>query len=103
MSLIQLNQLRTFLAKMSSTFAKKTDVESALSAKQNKLTFDTVPQSGSTNPVTSDGIYNAVTHLSGMLVEEKGSGTMEPVDIQDVVMSDTQPTQACAVWIEPKE
>ncbi len=102
MSLIQLNQLGTFLSKLSSIFAKKTDVESALSAKENKLTFDTVPKSGSTNPVTSDGVYNAVTHLSGMLVEEKGSGTMEPVDIQDVVMSDTQPTEACSVWIEPK-
>lgn len=102
MSLVQLNQLRTFMTKLSSIFAKKTDVESALSAKENKLTFDTVPKSGSNNPVTSDGVYNAVTHLAGMLVEEKGSGTMEPVDIQNVVMSDTQPTEACSVWIEPK-
>ena len=103
MSLVQLNQLRTFMTKLSSIFAKKTDVESALSAKENKLTLDTVPKSGSTNPVTSDGVYNAVTHLAGMLVEEKGSGTMEPVDIQNVVMSDTQPTEACSVWIEPKD
>lgn len=103
MSLVQLNQLRTFMTKLSSIFAKKTDVESALSAKENKLTFDTVPKSGSTNPVTSDGVYNAVTHLAGMLVEEKGSGTMEPVDIQNVVMSDTQPTEACSVWIRPKD
>ncbi len=28
--------------------------------KQNTLTFDSVPTSGSTNPVTSDGIYNAI-------------------------------------------
>ena len=103
MSLVQLNQLGTFMTKLSSIFAKKTDVESELSAKENKLTFDTVPKSGSTNPVTSDGVFNAVTHLAGMLVEEKGSGTMEPVDIQDVVMSDTQPTEACSVWIEPKD
>lgn len=56
--------------------------------------------------IATDGTLSASgtdIHLSGMLVEEKGSGTMEPVDIQDVVMSDTQPTQACAVWIEPKE
>ncbi len=28
--------------------------------KQDKLTFDTTPTSGSTNPVTSDGVYKAI-------------------------------------------
>jgi hypothetical protein len=29
-------------------------------SKQDKLTFDTTPTDGSTNPVTSDGIYKAI-------------------------------------------
>lgn len=32
------------------------DINTALADKQNKLTFDTAPTSGSTNPVTSDGV-----------------------------------------------
>lgn len=32
----------------------------ALAAKQDELTFDTEPTDGSTNPVTSDGILNAI-------------------------------------------
>lgn len=34
----------------------------ALQAKQNALTFDPSPTSGSTNPVTSGGIYSALTY-----------------------------------------
>ena len=39
------------------TYAKKSDLET----KQNILTFDTQPTEGSTNPVTSDGIYKAIS------------------------------------------
>lgn len=35
-------------------------IYTALVGKQNTLTFDTAPTSGSTNPVTSGGIYNAI-------------------------------------------
>ena len=38
------------------TYATK----AALSTKQEKLTFDTIPTKGSTNPVTSDGIKKAI-------------------------------------------
>lgn len=41
---------------INSTYATKTE----LNNKQNTLTFDTTPKSGSTNPVTSDGIYKAI-------------------------------------------
>ena len=34
--------------------------------KQNQLTFDTTPISGSTNPVTSDGIYTALSATAPM-------------------------------------
>lgn len=39
-------------------------VASAISTKQDTLTFDTVPTTGSTNPVTSDGVKNALTTLN---------------------------------------
>ena len=35
-------------------------------AKQNTLTFDTVPTQGSTNPVTSEGIANAILQAAGV-------------------------------------
>ena len=41
---------------INSTYATKAE----LNNKQNTLTFDTTPKSGSTNPVTSDGIYKAI-------------------------------------------
>lgn len=41
---------------INSTYATKTE----LNTKQNTLTFDTTPKAGSTNPVTSGGIYNAI-------------------------------------------
>lgn len=41
---------------INSTYATKAE----LNNKQNTLTFDTAPKAGSTNPVTSGGIYNAI-------------------------------------------
>lgn len=35
-------------------------VQTAVSGKQNTLTFDSTPTSGSTNPVTSGGVYSAL-------------------------------------------
>jgi hypothetical protein len=42
------------------TITDQTDLQIALDAKQNNLTFDTTPTSGSTNPVTSGGVYTFV-------------------------------------------
>src|SRR5574344_796692 len=39
-------------------------INEVLAEKQDKLTFDTTPTLGSTNPVTSDGIKKALTGLS---------------------------------------
>ena len=36
------------------------EMNSALAGKQNTLTFDTTPTTGSTNPVTSGGIATAI-------------------------------------------
>ena len=41
---------------INSTYATKIE----LNTKQDTLTFDTTPKAGSTNPVTSGGIYNAI-------------------------------------------
>src|SRR5574344_1265211 len=42
------------------TLSNQTDLQTALNAKQNTLTFDTTPTLNSTNPVTSGGIYTAL-------------------------------------------
>ena len=42
------------------TYATKTELNNGLSGKQNTLTFDSAPTSGSTNPVTSGGVFSAI-------------------------------------------
>lgn len=83
-------------------YAKTTDVNTALAKKQDTLTFDTAPTSGSTNPVTSGGVYDAIEHLPCILVEDNSTQTLTPLDFQSAVWSSTQPTSSCTVWIEEK-
>lgn len=45
---------------ISGDIANQTDLQNALNAKQNTLTFDSEPTAGSTNPVTSGGIKTAL-------------------------------------------
>lgn len=47
------------ILKKNATYAK-TYIANALTAKQDKLTFDTTPTADSQNPVTSDGIKKAI-------------------------------------------
>lgn len=42
-------------------------VKTALDGKQNTLTFDTTPTAGSTNPVTSGGIANAIAQSTASI------------------------------------
>ena len=42
-------------------------IKDLLNLKQDVLTFDTTPTNGSTNPVTSSGIYNAI---SGIVIND---------------------------------
>ena len=37
----------------------------SIASKQDKLTWDSAPTSGSTNPVTSGGIFTAIQNASG--------------------------------------
>ena len=43
-------------------------IKSLLNGKQNTLTFDSTPTSGSTNPVTSEGIYTALSSGQNTMV-----------------------------------
>ncbi len=43
-----------------------TELTQMFAAKQNTLTFDTTPTQGSTNPVTSEGIANAILAAAGV-------------------------------------
>ena len=45
------------------------------SSKQDVLTFDSVPTDGSSNPVTSDGVYDAVHDVSTALAGEVSRAT----------------------------
>lgn len=47
--------------------ADKTELTAGLATKQNVLTFDSTPTQGSTNPVTSGGIYQAIPALDDTL------------------------------------
>ena len=70
------------------TYATKTELTNGLAGKQNNLTFDSAPTSGSSNPVTSGGVYSAIntvnTSISSLqsLVANK----------QDKLTFDTTPT-----------
>jgi len=48
-------------AALGATAVQPSDMEEALSSKQDTLTFDSTPTSGSTNPVTSGGVYTSLT------------------------------------------
>ena len=47
------------------TTAISEDLAELDDTKQNKLTFDTTPTEGSTNPVTSDGVAKCMTAVVG--------------------------------------
>lgn len=57
--------------------------------KQDELTFDNAPTSGSTNPVTSGGVYTA---LDGKVAKETGKGLVETTKVAayDAHLTDTE-------------
>lgn len=48
------------------------EMDTALAGKQNSLTFDTIPTTGSTNPVTSGGVYTALSAKIGDAPSDSG-------------------------------
>lgn len=67
--------------KNSTVATKFNSVDSAISGKQNKLTFDSTPQGDSYNPVYSDGIYTALAYKQDELTfdDEPKSASSNPV------------------------
>ena len=62
-----------------------TKIKALINDKQDKLTFDTTPTSGSSNPVTSDGIYQAVNNGITVSIEPSaGSETWIEVPTEDL-------------------
>ena len=52
-------------------------IYTALTDKQDNLTFDSTPTAGSINPVTSGGVYDAIQAASG------GTGVVDPQPTQE--------------------
>lgn len=50
----------------STTIAQVSGLQTALDGKQATLTFDSTPTSGSSNPVTSGGIYTAISNVTNV-------------------------------------
>lgn len=72
-----------------------------VNAKQDKLTFDSTPTSGSSNPVTSDGIYQAIN--SGVTVSiEPPAGATNWIEVptEDLYVGGTEPTSQNTLWLE---
>lgn len=52
------------------TLSDQTDLQNALDGKQATLTFDNAPTENSDNPVKSDGIYDAISDVYGVMAVE---------------------------------
>jgi hypothetical protein len=79
-------------------------IKTLIAAKQNKLTFDSKPTSGSTNPVTSGGVYDAINNGITLSVEPSaGSSTWIEVPTEDLYVGGTEPTAQHTIWLEVSE
>lgn len=66
-----LDKILSFIAdKLQSINSSLQTLTNLLNNKQNKLTFDTAPKAGSSNPVTSDGINHAFAYLGNKYVQQ---------------------------------
>ena len=70
-------------------------VENALAGKQANLTFDSTPTSGSSNPVTSGGVYNALSYKHGEFI----STNLVDVDIPVIRCGNIAIVNAAAVTV----
>jgi len=69
-----------------------------------KLTWDSAPTSGSTNPVTSGGVYDAMKNgLTTSIQNAAGSDTYIEVETEDLYIGGTEPTDSNTIWVELKE
>ena len=56
------------------------EVDSMLAEKQDTLIFDTAPAEGSTNPVTSGGVYSAIANIDTSSMDLSSYYTSDEVD-----------------------
>ena len=97
MKMISLAGLQTFLTKLKATFATQAEV----AKKQDQLTFDTTPTSGSTNPVTSGGVYDALGPSLFLQDSDTGEWVGAPIKSKSgIVLSDTEPTDHNVLWLK---
>jgi hypothetical protein len=76
-------------------YATTTQLNNGLAGKQNTLTFDTVPTQGSSNPVTSGGIYSAfATAISGAYKYKGSVATQEDLPSSGNTVGDVWNVQA---------
>lgn len=82
---------------ITSTYATKTEV----AKKQGTLTFDTAPTSGSTNPVTSGGVYDALGPSLFLSDQDTGEWVGLPIRSKSgIVLSDTEPSDHDVIWLK---
>ena len=93
--------------KIVDTYATKTELNNGLSGKQNTLTFDSAPTSGSTNPVTSGGVFSAINSkmddtpvdeapTSGSANLVTSGGVYDAINTKHVVVSNV----TASSWVE---
>lgn len=67
-----------------------------------QVVCDTEPASGSTNPVTSGGVYDYVGPSFFLSDSDTGEWVGAPIRSKSgVVMSDTEPTDQNVLWLKP--
>ena len=62
---------------IANTYATQTALTNGLAAKQNALTFDSAPTSGSSNPVTSGGVYSAINTVNSAVSAKQDKLTFD--------------------------
>lgn len=69
-------------------------------AKQNALTFDSTPSEGSTNPVTSGGVFDAIKSINDL---HRAVTLESESDLNDLYISQSPSTVDCVVrkWVIP--
>lgn len=78
-------------------------IKALIAAKQDKLTFDNTPTSGSTNPVTSGGVYDAINNVTLSVKPYAWSSTWIEVPTEDLYIGGTEPTDKNTIWLEVSE
>lgn len=58
---------------------KLIDVQAQINGKQDTLTFDSAPTAGSNNPVTSDGVHEAIAGLDTRVTDLEEGGVFEMI------------------------